>query len=74
MLITEKDIFMHKNNYNKVDVARLSVIPYTTIDGLYIKGDENINISTLRKLAPDDVKNIADIVAKIKKKEKHEND
>ena len=126
MSITEKlDKFMNENNYKKADVARLSGVPYTTIDGLYKKGDENTKLSTLRKLAnyigctideltggstakdsrynldsetaklikelsnnpdlrnlidasrklaPDDVKNIADIVAKMKKKENHEND
>lgn len=126
MSITEKlDKFKQENNYNKADVARLSGIPYTTIDGLYKKGGENTKLSTLRKLAnfigctideltdnttakdsrynlypetaelvkalsdnpnlrnlmdasrklaPDDVKNIADIVAKMKKKENHEDD
>ena len=121
MSITEKlDKFMCEHNYNKADVARISGIPYTTIDGLYKKSDENSKLSTLRKLAnfigctideltdgdtksdsgyyldpeiarlaqeiydnpdlrilmdasrkldPDDVKNIADIVAKMKKKE-----
>ena len=39
MSITEKlDKFKQENNYNKADVARLSGIPYTTIDGLYKKG------------------------------------
>lgn len=126
MSITEKlDKFMCEHNYNKADVARLSGIPYTTIDGLYKKGDENTKLSTLRKLAnfigctideltdgdtksdsgyyfdpetarlaqelydnpdlrilmdasrklaPDDVKNIAEIVARMKKKENHEDD
>ena len=39
---------------------------------------DNPNLRSLmdasRKLAPDDVKNIAEIVAKMKKKENHEND
>ena len=36
---------------NKADVARLSGIPYTTIDGLYKKGDDNTKLSTLRRLS-----------------------
>ena len=126
MSITEKlDKFKQENNYNKADVARLSGIPYTTIDGLYKKGGENTKLSTLRKLAnfigctideltdnntpkdsryhldpeivklvkelsdnpnlrnlmdasrklaTDDVKNIADIVAKMKKKDNYASD
>lgn len=43
--------YMENNGYNKADIARLSSIPYTTIDGLFKKGDENIKLSTLKKLA-----------------------
>lgn len=122
MSITDKlDQFMKKNGYNKADLARLSGIPYTTIDGLYKKGDENTKLSTLRRLAkvigctldeladdvkgyylnpesakiaqefydnpgmrilfdaakdvsPEDLKLAAQIVAKMKKKEEHEED
>lgn len=52
MSVTERlDRFMREHGFNKADVARLSGIPYTTIDGLYKKGDENTKLSTLRKLA-----------------------
>ena len=126
MSVTEKlDKFMRERGFNKADVARLSGVPYTTIDGLYKKGDENTKLSTLRKLAsfigctideltdgymsmeqgyyldpetarlaqeiydnpdlrvlmdasrklpPDDVKTVADLVTKMKKKENHEDD
>lgn len=52
MSITDKlDEFMKKHGFNKADVARLSGIPYTTIDGLYKKGDDNTKLSTLRRLS-----------------------
>lgn len=43
--------YMNTHGYRKSDIARLSDIPYTTIDGLFKKGDENIKLSTLKKLA-----------------------
>lgn len=43
--------FMKEHGYFKSDVAKLSGIPYTTIDGLFKKGDDNIKLSTLKKLA-----------------------
>ena len=43
--------YMNENGYKKTDVARMSRIPYTTIDGLFKKGDENTKLSTLKKLA-----------------------
>lgn len=43
--------YMNENGYKKTDVARMSGIPYTTIDGLFKKGDENTKLSTLKKLA-----------------------
>lgn len=36
---------------NKSELAKISGIPYTTIDGFYKKGSDNIKLSTLRKLA-----------------------
>ena len=41
---------------------------------IYGNPDLRILMDASRKLAPDDVKNIADIVAKMKKKENHEDD
>ena len=43
--------YMHEHGYSKADIARLSGIPYTTIDGLFKKGDENTKLTTLKKLA-----------------------
>ena len=43
--------YMNEHGYSKADIARLSGIPYTTIDGLFKKGDENTKLSTLKKLA-----------------------
>ena len=44
-------LYMNEHSYSKADIARLSGIPYTTIDGLFKKGDENTKLSTLKKLA-----------------------
>lgn len=38
------------NISSKAELARLSDIPYTTIDSLYKKGSDNIKLSTLQKL------------------------
>lgn len=44
------ELEMRKNNIsNKSELSRLSGIPYTTIDGFYKKGTDNIKLSTLRK-------------------------
>ena len=50
-IIDKLSAFMQKHNYTKADVAKLSGIPYTTIDGLFKKGDENTKLSTLKKLS-----------------------
>lgn len=51
MAVTEcLNRYMKHNNYKKTDISRLSDIPYTTIDGLYKKGTDNIKLSTLNKL------------------------
>jgi len=50
--VTEQlEKFMKLNGYKISDIARLSNVPYTTIDGLFKKGADNIKLSTLRKLA-----------------------
>lgn len=36
---------------NKSELSKISGIPYTTIDGFYKKGADNIKLSTLRKLS-----------------------
>ncbi len=52
MGLTDKlDKLMEQHNLNKNQLAKESGIPYTTIDGLYKKGADNVKLSTLRKLA-----------------------
>ena len=53
MSFTERLEFLMRRNgiANKSELARLSGIPYTTIDGFYKKGADNIKLSTLRKLS-----------------------
>ena len=53
MSFTERLEFLMMRNgiRNKSELARLSGIPYTTVDGFYKKGTDNIKLSTLRKLA-----------------------
>lgn len=42
---------MKENNIsNRSELSKISGIPYTTIDGLYRKGINNIKLSTLKKL------------------------
>ena len=51
MGLTDKlDLLMTEKNINKAELARASGVPYTTIDGLYKKGAENVKLSTLKKL------------------------
>ncbi|MFQ7574968.1 MAG: helix-turn-helix domain-containing protein [Lachnospira sp.] len=51
MGFTDKlDLLMHEKNINKAELARESGIPYTTIDGFYKKGSDNVKLSTLKKL------------------------
>lgn len=52
MSLTKKiNAYLSSNNLKRSDLARVSNIPYTTIDGLYKKGASNIKLSTLKKLA-----------------------
>lgn len=52
MSFTDKlDLLMAEKRINKAILAREAGIPYTTIDGFYKKGSENIKLSTLRKLS-----------------------
>lgn len=51
MGFTEKlDKLMQERHLNKSTLAKESGIPYTTIDGFYKKGTENVKLSTLKKL------------------------
>ena len=52
MSFTEKlDKLMAEKRITKAILSREADIPYTTIDGFYKKGCDNIKLSTLRKLA-----------------------
>jgi DNA-binding Xre family transcriptional regulator len=52
MGLTDKlDKFMGERGINKSQLAKEADIPYTTIDGFYKKGVDNIKLSTLKKLA-----------------------
>ena len=42
---------MEERGINKSTLSKESGIPYTTIDGFYKKGCENIKLQTLQKLA-----------------------
>ncbi len=51
MTFLEKlDYLMAKNHLNKRNVSQGSGIPYSTIDGFYKQGYNNIKLSTFRKL------------------------
>lgn len=50
--IERLEYLMEKNGVKtKAELSKLSGIPYTTIDGFYKKGSDNIKLSTLKKLS-----------------------
>lgn len=49
-LLEKLDNLMAERGLNKSTLAQGSGVPYTTIDGLYKKGYENMKLSTLQKL------------------------
>lgn len=51
MFLNRLTELMKKNNLTKASLARLSGIPYTTIDGFFKKGYENTKLSTLKQLS-----------------------
>ena len=52
MTFTEKlDSLMAEKGINKSILSKESGVPYTTIDGFYKKGTDNVKLSTLRKLS-----------------------
>ncbi len=52
MTFTEKlDMLMAERRINKSILSKEADIPYTTIDGFYKKGSDNIKLSTLKKIA-----------------------
>ncbi|MHB8065797.1 MAG: helix-turn-helix domain-containing protein [Ruminiclostridium sp.] len=51
MKLTDKlDILMSEKGINKMELAKQSGVPYTTIVNFYEKGTDNIKLSTLTKL------------------------
>ena len=51
MFLNNLDALMAERKINKNVLAKESGIPYTTIDGFYKKGWDNVKLSTLLKLA-----------------------
>ncbi|EGT3815320.1 XRE family transcriptional regulator [Clostridioides difficile] len=52
MSMTEKiDKLLNSKNITKSQLSKESGIPYTTISGFYVKGTDNVKLSTLKKLA-----------------------
>lgn len=52
MILTEKlDALIEQRGINKNKLAKMADIPYSTIDGLYKKGYENMRYPTLKKLS-----------------------
>jgi transcriptional regulator with XRE-family HTH domain len=49
-LLQQLDKLLKEKGLNKAQFSRKSGIPYTTIDGFYKKGMDNIRFSTLRKI------------------------
>ncbi|HBV87001.1 MAG TPA: hypothetical protein DEF42_10205 [Desulfosporosinus sp.] len=50
-MIEKIEMMMKERDLNKSDVAKGAGIPYTTLDGLFKKGFENVRFPTLKKLA-----------------------
>lgn len=52
MSLTDKlNEFLKEKNITKSQLSKESGVPYTTIDGFYKKGTDNVKLSTLKKLA-----------------------
>lgn len=51
MFLEILDNLMNERGLNKHSLSKQSGIPYTTIDGFYKKGCENVKLPTLRQLA-----------------------
>ena len=49
--LSKLDKLMLEKGINKNQLSKESGVPYTTIDGFYKKGTDNIKLSTLKKLA-----------------------
>lgn len=51
MFLDRLSALMQEKGLNKMQLSKQSGIPYTTIDGLYKKGYEHVQLSTLEKLS-----------------------
>lgn len=52
MGLTDKlNELLKEKNITKSQLSKASGVPYTTIDGFYKKGTDNVKLSTLKKLA-----------------------
>lgn len=49
--LTKLNILLKKNDLNKNTLSKMSGISYTTIDGWYKKGYENMRVPTLKNLS-----------------------
>lgn len=49
--LTKLDKLMKDRNINKSQLSKESGVPYTTIDGFYKKGTDNIKLSTFKKMS-----------------------
>lgn len=49
--IDKLDELMKEKHINKSTLSKEADIPYTTIDGFYKKGSDNIKLSTLKKIS-----------------------
>lgn len=50
-MIDKIKLLMEERNLSKADLSKGADIPYTTIDGWFKKGCENVRFPTLKKLA-----------------------
>lgn len=50
-MLEKMNALMEKEGINKSQLSKQSGVPYTTIDGFYKKGTDNVKLSTLKRLA-----------------------
>lgn len=52
MALTDKlDYYMNKKRISKLQLSKDIGIPYSTLFGFYVQGDENVKLSTLKKIS-----------------------
>lgn len=50
-LLEKVEMLMNERNINNAQLAKGADIPYTTVDGFFKKGMDNVKLTTLKKLA-----------------------